>query len=741
MSDVYAADGLTERHPGGARAGSDLDLGTLVSALGRNKYRIGAVTLLVFALAFIGVNIVKPRYTGEAKVLLENRDNAYTRIDRDARNEPNIDQDAVQSQVQLITSRDVSRNVIRNLDLLGNPEFDPVRQGLGPLKQLMVMLGLARNPTHFSPEDRVLDNYSNQLQVYAVRGSRVLAIEFSSHDPVLAAKGANSVADAYLAALEKAKQDVSRNASAWLTAAIEPLRQKVAEADAKVEAYRASTGLYVGANNTTVPAQQLTELNTQLSNARSQQADLQGRARIIRAAIKNGHIFDVSEIANNEVVRRLIESRATLKAQIAQESRTLLPSHPRMRELNAQLTGLDVQIRAAAERTARNLENDARVAGARVESLTAELDAQKKTVGAANESEVELRALERDAKTLHAQLESFLQKNNEAIARNVSNAVPPDARIISRAIVPDTPTFPKKLPIMFITTLATLLLACAVVVTRELVSGRAFIVHDAPERFVYAAPGVGPVEAIAVPAAEIMPEPRVNSAPEPAAVAAPAPMPARLGLDTDAAYTRAVQGIVAEIRAAKPPGRGAVILVAAPAAGSGASSIAVNLGRTLVRSGRSILAEFDRGWPSLNRLVVEREPRGIADIVSGAAGFGDAIHRDRASRLHVLPLGRNVRAEMFVEHADMLETTLDALTETYDFVVCDMGQAEECPPAMLARADAVLLVARGSETEPATVDAYHWLRENGAAGVSVILTPALPVSEPANDAGGMARPA
>ena len=89
----------------------------------------------------------------------------------------------------------------------------------------------------------------------------------------------------------------------------------------------------------------------------------------------------------------------------------------------------------------------------------------------------------------------------------------------------------------------------------------------------------------------------------------------------------------------------------------------------------------------------------------------------------------------------MLETTLDALTETYDFVVCDMGQAEECPPAMLARADAVLLVARGSETEPATVDAYHWLRENGAAGVSVILTPALPVSEPANDAGGMARPA
>ncbi len=711
MSDAYTSGGFGHDHSGSGRSGGELDMGALVRALLRHKWTLAVVTLAVFVIALVGVNAVTPRYTGETKVLLENRDSPYTRLDRDSRNDLTIDQDAVQSQVQLIASRDLARSVVKKLGLLDNSEFDPMRQGLGPLKQFLVTLGLSRNPTTYSPEDRVLDNYNDRLQAYSVRGSRVIAVEFTSQDPKLAADGANAVADGYLKMQEQAKKDISRSAGTWLTSAIEPLRQKLAEAEAKVEAYRASTGLYNGANNTSITAQQLTELNSQLSAARSQQSDFQAKANVIRNAIKSGRLFEVSEIVNNELVRRLIENRATLRAQIAQEERTLLPSHPRMKELYAQLDGLDTQIKGAADRTARTMESDARTAGARVTSLTEELDRQKQSVGTANESEVQLRALEREAKTYRDQLESFLAKNNEAVARNVDNAVPPDARIISRAIVPDTPTFPKKGPILFITTLAALLLSCAIVVTRELVSGRAFISPQLAEPVVYAA---APVAVAAdVPAAVAI------------APAAEVP-PAGVALDSDAAYTRAVQSIVTEIRSAKPRGRGAVILVAAPRPNSGASSTAINLGRTLVRSGRSIIAEFDRHWPSLHRLVAEHDPCGLADVIANGVGFGDAIHRDRASRLHVLPLGRNVRADVFEENAEMLSTTLDALTETYDFIVCDLGPASDASENLVKRGDLILLVARGEEDEPQTIDAYHVLRDRGAKTISVILTPAQP---------------
>ena len=124
------------------------------------------------------------------------------------------------------------------------------------------------------------------------------------------------------------------------------------------EDFRSRHGLLVGANNTTITAQQLADLSTQLSNARTQQAEAQAKATIIRDAIKAGRTFEIPDVANNELVRRLIEQRVNLRAQIALESRNLLSEHPRIKELNAQLADLEGQIRAAAERAVRTLENE-----------------------------------------------------------------------------------------------------------------------------------------------------------------------------------------------------------------------------------------------------------------------------------------------------------------------------------------------------------------------------------------------
>ena len=82
---------------------------------------------------------------------------------------------------------------------------------------------------------------------------------------------------------------------------------------------------------------------------------------------------------------------------------------------------------------ARQLDNDAAVAGNRVESLTASLDQVKKLASQSNEQDVQLRALEREAKTQRDLLESYLVKYREASARDNINAAPPEARIISRA--------------------------------------------------------------------------------------------------------------------------------------------------------------------------------------------------------------------------------------------------------------------------------------------------------------------
>ncbi len=458
----------------------EIDLVALAREIGRKKWIVGAVTLGTLILSTIAVNVVKPRYTGETRVFLESRDTEYTRIGRDAAQGSGtvFDQDAVLSHVQIIQSRDIARAMIKRFNLGQRPEFDDLLGGIDPVTRIAVMLGFMANPAAMSPEERVLDKYFDKLKAFAVARSRVIAIEFQSKDPELAAKLADAIAEEYIAHLEAAKKGSARAAGSWLGRTIETLRERVAAAEAKVEAYRTQNGLFLvggGADGGNISAQQLSELNTQLAAARSQQAELAAKARNIREAIRQGRIFEVSDVVNNEVVRRLIEQRATLKALIAQEERTLLPQHPRVKELRAQLGGLEEQVRAAAERAARALENDARAAGARVAASQAELDQQKRASGTANEQEIMLRALEREAKAEREQLETYLARYRDASVRDADNAVTADARIVSRAILPTNPSFPKRLPIIIVATLAGLTISLFWVLTRALLNESVYV--------------------------------------------------------------------------------------------------------------------------------------------------------------------------------------------------------------------------------------------------------------------------
>ena len=132
--------------------------------------------------------------------------------------------------------------------------------GLG--KIVLGLIGLGRDPSQMSLDERTLESYYERLSVTAIEKSRVIGIAFSSADPDLAAKTTNAIAEAYLGMQQSNKQDQTRAASQWLASEIANMRTKVADAEAKVEDYRAKSNLFVGTNNTSLPNQQLTEINS-----------------------------------------------------------------------------------------------------------------------------------------------------------------------------------------------------------------------------------------------------------------------------------------------------------------------------------------------------------------------------------------------------------------------------------------------------------------------------------------------
>src|SRR4029077_17182570 len=197
-------------------------------------------------------------------------------------------------------------------------------------------------------------------------------------------------------------------------------------------------------------------------------------ARFIRDLLKSGKPIEAADITNSELIRRLAEQRVTLRTQLAEQSSTLLPQHPRIKELNAQLGDLDIQIRLEAEKLVRSLENDARIAGARVETFTAQLDQLKLQQSALGGQDVQLRAFEREAKSQRDLLESYLARYRDVTARETPDAVPADARIISQAVASSTPHFPKKLPIVAVPAIGMFMFALAFAAMGELLSGQVY---------------------------------------------------------------------------------------------------------------------------------------------------------------------------------------------------------------------------------------------------------------------------
>ena len=701
----------------GALIDADLDLSALGAALWRNRLKILRPTIVVAILAFVAVMMIPSKYQSEARVLVIGRDNIYLRpdADKDLIDRNVVDQEAVVSQAQLVLSRDLAKEVITKLKLNELPEFDPALSGVSLVRALLGFLGVIKNPMSMTPEERVLEAYYDRLTVFPVEKSRVIVIDFLSENPQLAARVANAIADAYLERQQAAKQDQAHSAGAWLSGEIDTLRKHVADAEAKVEAFRAKSNLLVGPNNTTLSTQQLGDLNAQLAAARAQKSDAEAKSRLIRDMLNSGEPLESSDILNSELIRRLSEQRVTLRAQLAEQSSSLLDNHPRIKELKAQIGDLDQQIRKEAELLARSLENDSKLADAKVASQLAAFDQLKSQAVTSNEDDVQLRALERDAKSQRDLLESYLAKYREATARDTIASAPPDARVISRATVSNVPAYPKKLPTVLIASLATLVLCSGMVLTRELLAspvGRSMGGAGAGERGMTddvmsgersqmfrlplfgrargqpsplnspdatappaAVPPIVPAAAVAAAAAETTPNAATPEAlTERVAAATRGPRPVGVPVS-------AIEEFAHNLHQVGFAGSQMAFFGASPDLDIG--RIAIKFARALARESRVVLVGLGSGDFAIREVSGTPASPGLTELANGSASIGAIITKDTGSPLNLIAAGSASRQGIL--SAPGMARNFQALAATYAHVIFDAGTLGGADMDVLAR--------------------------------------------------------
>lgn len=659
----------------------DVGLGEIFAVIRRRLGLLAAVIIPVMLLAVAALFVLTPRYTAEVSVMIE-QDSGTNFVSLDSVVAGlSGDLQSVQSEAYVLGSRALADRVIQRLSLGDDPEF--WEDGQPP-----------RDARAYSG---VIDRFMDHLDVLPLENSRVIRVSFWSVDPDKAARVANTLADEYLQARLETKFELTRRASTWLGERIEDLRGKVASAEAAVEQARNEYGLYEG-NGVTLSAQELGELNTQLVMARTARAEAEARLQQVRrlARTRNGASTTI-EVLDSPLIQRLREQEAEVERRVAELSSELGPKHPRMVQLRAEAKDLSDRIDAEIGKIVAGLQNEVNVARARESSLESSLDEIKQRVGLANQNEIELRALEREADANRALLDTLLLRQKETVSQEDADFQQPDATVFSPATVPAEPSFPRPAILLSLAFLAALVLGLVLILIIELLDAG----FRSGEQFeaITGAPSLGFVPLTRKPA-----DYRT--------------LPGYVAGRPASAFGESMRTLNWSLKLAFPDHPPRSVLITSSVPGEGKTTVASCMATAQSKAGqRVVLIDADIRRPGCHDVTgVELEP-GLTNLLAGQVDLDKVLKTSEWSGLAVIPAGMPTPHAPSLLGSQRMDNLLRELAERFDLIVIDSPPMLAAADArILCRlADATVLVARWGKTRRQVVKlAVRQLDDAGA---------------------------
>ena len=451
----------------------DINLSTLFGAIKRNLLRLLVTTALAGGLTYGVLSLVPPSYKSTAQVILQSSSSSLLRprSQESANPEVKVEEGEVASQVEVIRSRDLLRKVAIAEHLDQSPEHNPALQGSGLVSRVLALL--SSPPSGATPIEKSVSIFLQNLRVGEVPKTRLINIEVTAHDPALASRLANALAQAYLENNRSGQIKDASDATTWLGNNLQEVKGQAETAETALERFRAQSGLLSGQNNVTLNNQQLSELNTQLTQATAARTETEARARVIREMLANGHVESSQDVVKSANMQQLFQQKLRVERDIAELSATLLPGHPRMRQLSAQLAVVDLTLREEAKRVAAGIEDDVKIANAREQALQASIARMTETELKSSEAQAQLSSLEREVQSKRNTYDQLLQRLGEASNRRDRASVSALASLNDSASPASIPDSPKKTQMTLFAAGGALLLSLVIIITRELLGGSA----------------------------------------------------------------------------------------------------------------------------------------------------------------------------------------------------------------------------------------------------------------------------
>jgi polysaccharide biosynthesis transport protein len=682
-----------------------MDAGDLFQAVWSRKLLAIPALALTFGLVGLYLLVTPARYAAQMAILVDTRQRPpigadVAPIPRDP------DLATIESQMRLLSSSGVLRLVVDREQLRLDPEF-ALQKPPGVWEKIKSLLGAKSHP-QTDVVDTIVEALAGSIAVKPRDKSHVLDVEVRSSGPEKAERLARALLDAYLETQSKIDDDLVDRQSEWLDRKLKDLRDRLQDAEQRIEEFRKSQSL-LATDDHLSPEDQMKAANA----AREKRAEQEAKNAQVQAAIRAGGSIDsLSEGVRSPIIDKLRADYAALAKDAAFAQMTLGPRHPSYLSVHAQIDALRRQITAELQRLSSRMHDDLKAARNAEQSAARQVVDRASGTDGRDAARLDLSEMTRKAATLRDQYEDALTAR-ENLRKDVVGS--PHAVVINQPIAQRGRVSPKAAPALAMALVAGLILFIVAASALE-VSQRKPIAEGAPgappdpagrraDRTAPKNPVVDEAQAIFVALPQFDPAMTRASAPQ-------AWFECLVEVMERGPYRRAVSRVYDLLWWGRTTGCAApLVVVASRERGAGATTVAAALALFACAQGeRTLLLDCDSGNPALATLLRD---------------FAVATRRfDLSSELSVLHEERDGPGSVMLGRVDRRERRWlreARFSSKFDLVILDCGAlADEFARALDDKIDAAIMIrrTRDGDREAATLRRHENLKAAPAEAVA-----------------------
>jgi capsular exopolysaccharide synthesis family protein len=522
----------------------------------------------------------------------------------------------------------------------------------------------------------LLNQFLNRLSVESEEKSRLISISFTSMDPKKAALIANKLVDEYMKSQLETKSEGARRAAEWLEVRLAELGETVKSLEQSVQRQRAASG----SDAVNIVTQRLAELTSQLVSAQAAVAAAGARYKQVRAVLDgHGNLEALPAVIGSDVIQGLRAKHSDLTARLS-ELRTIYgEKHPQIVSTRAEIAGIERRLGGEIGNVLAGLRNELESAEMNEAALRQELATVRQEMFQLDKAEATIGQVAQRLQANQDLYQNLLKRYTEAVALRENQQ--PDARIISPAqtpLSPSHPNFPRVIALSFVGSAG---LAVFLLVVAERLRQKLNTVEDVERQVGLQVIGVIP---------DLPRLRRLASSPRDYIQREPL-----------SEFGGAFQRLRALLTLSNNRVMPRTVLVTSCAAGEGKTTIAVCLGIASISSGqRVLLVDCDFARPQVHRMLDVKNDRGLTDILKGTATLGEAITQPVSTGLSILTIGRSPDGAIDLLNSARMEALLAELQEIFDIIILDSAPVQVSNALILGGlADKTIFVTRRDWTK------------------------------------------